>query len=280
MYTLEDISLYPFIFTLEKSILKSPKNKELYEFLIKYKIFDFKRLEEFIRMNYPLVNTQTFYKMLEKAYKTLCKLNTGQLEPQTYFFDNWNNSDYFKKLIKSTDDEVVLNDILLRNPLNIRYQKTDIDWCQVSLAKQLMNKLAVNGNNAFAECMRYVGPHKLDSLANNISLYRWQLQQVISETTTDFYGNLFFKDQDTKEKIILEDIKSIVYYLTDNGSRFLWGNMSNTDKARLIKLSLTPGLPDYIVRDNLVKLLANYTTLSEVKIGLARSRTLDKFILE
>lgn len=279
MFTLEKISLFPFIHHLA-TMLHIDYYNNLYIFLTTNKIYDFKRLEEFMRAGYPLVNNKEFYKMLEKAYKTLSRINSRQLEPQTYSSNQWLiNDNHFQQLIVFTDNAVILDDILIKNPVNARNTKSQLDWCTISFAKDLMGKITIDGKNALAEVLKNVGPTKINKIADNISLYDEQIRHIIKETPESFTGNLFFKDWNPKNQIISTEIKDIVLYLVNNGEYFMWGQMTDKAKKAFLQAVLNPKSERNVIRQNIITLLTNYTTLSEVENGLTRTRAIDKFII-
>lgn len=75
--------------------------------------------------------------------------------------------------------------------------------------------------------------------------------------------------------LVEESIKDIVEYLLDNTKEELvWGELSDLQRMRLSSASrnLNP------IRKNLVRLIANYVTLTELQNGITNTNTLSRFI--
>lgn len=283
MITLKYVTLVPEILALKCAIdtkqdyvLDREKNIELYNFLIKNKIYDYERLKEFMMMGYPILNNNYFAKKLIKAEDTVTKINLGKKDIQTYSFEAYQFSEDDLKAISFTDETTKLSDILITHPMYPNTMSTKTSELSITLAKYLAGKITVNGNNALATVIMNVGSKKVNDLANNISFYEMQLQRICASSLSHLDGNLFYKDKDEKIKLIRAELQAITAYMVENSTRFIWGNL--TDNGRKKLMSAIANDEDTIIKRNLLNILANYVTLEETQEGLIRTRAIDRFI--
>ena len=121
--------------------------------------------------------------------------------------------------------------------------------------------------------------HKIEDILKLISLYE---EQVINQSLeTDQRGiNLFTFNQEKKQKIVLEVIYDVIEYFLENTEEFIWGPLTEFQRQQLIDAKQKQSQDENSVFYNLIHIITNYTTLSELNADFIKNKTLDKFIIK
>jgi len=268
MYTLEDITLVPYIMKLSSYKYIDINSAYLYKFLTTNKIYDFKRLEEFMKLGNPLVNNKTFYKKLNQAYELLTKINNRQIQVQTYSSRKRPTS--FAKEINDTDRTTMLGEIMITHPLYSNSLPQKVKGLSIDTVEYLRSKIVLSGKNALTEVIPYVGEKRVNHFSYDLFRYREQLNRIIAEIhdKKDLLqvGNLFYKDFEEKRAVILTELNEIISYMLDNGKTFIWGNLTEPARNR-IRNAIAKN-KDSEIKEKFANMIAKFVTLSEVENGL------------
>ena len=84
-----------------------------------------------------------------------------------------------------------------------------------------------------------------------------------------------------KDKIVCAQIENIVKYIVENADVCVWGELSDAQKKRLVTAVNTySGYENQAIREKMIEVVSNYTTLSELKNDVVKQKTLDRFIIK
>lgn len=272
MFTLEDITLIPYITKIRAYSFTNKEYENIYNFLVSNSIYDFKKLEEFIKLQCPLTIKATLYKLLIKAYALLDKINSNKLETKIYSSSKLCST--FDTEITKTDFSTMVKDILITHPVYSGSIPKRISGVSIASAEYLRSKIDLSGKNALSAIWSGVGPYRLEQFSNDLARYREQLRRILNEIPKDsegkllYDGNLFYKDFDAKKDLILVDLNNILTYMLNNSSTFIWGNLDIQARKRLV--NAINSSKSSIIKTNFINMLAKFTTLEEAENGLLK----------
>ena len=145
--------------------------------------------------------------------------------------------------------------------------------------KELLGHIDYNDfQNTFTR-IRSFGSATGQKVVDAIKFYEQQVLRQAAETEERGI-NLFMLNKKEKDEIVESEIKYIAEYLIDNAKTLVWGNLTDTQKQRIMSAVLsTKG--EYTQQDKkaLINAISNYTTLSELEQGVIKKKTLDRFIV-
>ena len=70
----------------------------------------------------------------------------------------------------------------------------------------------------------------------------------------------------------------VLYLICNSNDEFVWGSLSDIQKRMLCSCALKHNSRDKIVREHLIDIISNYTTLTELEKGVTKTRVLNRFI--
>jgi len=114
-------------------------------------------------------------------------------------------------------------------------------------------------------------------IKDSINFYEQQVVRQSMERPS-FKGNLFTLNEDKKYSIVEKDYPEIIEYLVNNSLICVWGNMTQTRKEDLIRSIRGRGFASMTTRQRITRAIADYTTLSELREGIIKTKTIDRFI--
>lgn len=273
MLTLEDIDLIHYK-------TSTPFRKEHLDerfILSYYGIDNCQQLLEYIASGDAIFQKRVFQGIVNDAERLVEKLNKQGVEPIYYKEDLGDYKD-FKPLFDKTDRQLDCNVLPFYGPSVVRDCYFRLSPYNIKLAKSLLSKVGLSGQNAFCEAVDSFGPNKAQRLGNLMSFYDEQLMRIaISlDAPEDFYENLFYKDSDSKRQIVSSIYQDIILYLLEQGS------FISKINPNVLFRSLNPTCEkDLIVRNRIIRIISNYCTLEELENpNIIKDGTLNRFVNE
>lgn len=250
-----------------------------------YFFTNMRALKDACDKNPELVNSGTLngvplFKILYSVESRLEITNNKDfnVEPEIYLLEQYYGG---KGYDLTKYDKYTAGDVLITNPISY-WNSTFFDLRNLNLyeIKCLLSYTDAKGDNLL-KGVKGIGPDRINKILKLIPLYDEQLLRQYEEYYEEVYGwvstdfDLFGRNRDEKQLLVEESIKDIVEYLLDNTKEELvWGKLSDSQRMRL---SSAIGNRNPI-RKNLVRLIANYVTLTELKNGITDTDTLSRFI--
>lgn len=236
------------------------------EMLMKNKILNYQRLKEWIEHHSEL-ETSGLKGMLMNIEWELAKDN------QTYTTKGYPND-----VLEYTDQPTMSSELLLDNPIFLQITNYDlIKKLSIYELKHYLSHTNKRGSNLFVEYSKNRYQIKIENILKTISLYEEQIMNQSLETDKKEI-NLFTLNQEEKKKIVSEIINDIIQYLLENTKEFIWGPLTKFQKQQLIKAKQIQN--ENIVHSNLIQIVTDYTTLSELNADIIKNKTLDKLIVK
>ena len=130
--------------------------------------------------------------------------------------------------------------------------------------------------------MSKIANKDLDKIYSAIRLYDEQVLRQYKENIDSDEENIFLVNQMEKRNLVLEKYEEIIEYLLENSNNhsFVWGEFTPRKQVLMENTLVSKSKVASMIKDNLVNIITNYTTLSELKSDLVKSKTLDRFIIK
>jgi hypothetical protein len=170
----------------------------------------------------------------------------------------------------------------MSNPLHIPTRKQRvISLYSIADIKFLLGHLQSDLRNDFKFASGCYSKEDLVKLIEHIKFYEQQVErqaEEIKETSSYLLPtNIFEVNSIYKQDIVESQLTEIAEYLVESGNEFIWGILSDKDKIRLLNIIKQPN--NYAIK-NFINVISNYTTLNELRQGIVKKRTLDRFIVK
>ena len=286
MIKLKNVSTERLITFLKYDTTKQGDVLNAYLTLNKHSIRDYQKLKDMIENGRREFQNEFLISALESVEENVRYANQVGIEPALYTCNNYDGARVDKKTLKVTDRKNSCGVLLYKSPmLGSRTETEALMHMQINEAKDLLGKIvghskATIGNNAFIESMGRFGEFDLARLRDSINFYEAQVLRQAEETDRQ-YTNLFLLNKNEKFLLVRDEIKSIVKYLVDNAEVCVWGEFTPAEKMRIMKaVSTYSGYENQVLTTRMIDTIANYTTLSELKSGVVKQKTLDRFIIK
>lgn len=275
---------------LYSKILKRYNNAEtldILEWLNILAIFDNNEITDYQRLKDMLeeFKTNKFYRFIRNDLKSVERkvdeANMLGVKPEIYTQEWYKGTNIDDKSLNITDNETMGNVLLISNPLHVpTRQQRKVNLYSIAKIKFLLAHLQSDLRNEFKFNSGCYSKEDLVKLIELIKFYEQQVERQAKEIQENspylLPTNIFDVNNIYKQDIVESQLTEISEYLVDNGNRFIWGNLCDADKLRLLKVIKQP--KNY-ARKNFINVISNYTTLSELEEGLVKKRTLDRFIV-
>lgn len=122
-----------------------------------------------------------------------------------------------------------------------------------------------------------IGLYNLEVIKYAIKLFDEQLIRQ-NEEEHPFEADLFHLNYDEKRAIVIEELSSYIDYLETNADRCVWGD-NNKAKIRYMREALiSKSVAAIRNKERMINTFTNYTTLTELEMGVIKNKTLDRFI--
>lgn len=286
MIKLCDVSTERLITFLKYDLYKQGEVLNAYLALTKHSIKDYQTLKDMIQNGRREFKNEFLKNAVSEVEKNIEYANQLGKEPVLFTCDNYKDANVDQKTLKVTDRKNSCGVLLYKSPAIVSRGKSGaLDHIQISEAKSLLGKVTghskgCTGNNAFVEAMNRFGELDSSKIRDAINFYEKQVLRQAEETKKRGV-NLFIVNQREKQFIVREEIKSIVKYLVDNADVCVWGELSSAQKTRLMSaVTRYSGYENQLLRERMIQIITNYTTLSELQTGVVKQKTLDRFIVK
>lgn len=286
MIRLCNVSTERLISFLEYMKMKSPEMMNAYLALTNHQIKDFETLRNMVANGRREFDNDILRSAVKDVETNIEHANSLGREPILFTCDDYKDSDVFRKTLKLTDKRNLCSVLLCKSPVitgSCKYGA--LKDVRISEAKDLLGRVVAydkknTGNNAFIEKIRRFGPNEAENVRRAINFYEQQVLRQAAETRRRGV-NLFVLNKEEKEKIVSAQIENIVKYLVENADVCVWGELSNAQKNRLITAVTTySGYENQMIREKMIDVISNYTTLKELENDIVKEKTLDRFIIK
>ena len=285
MLKLENVSTLKLLNSYKRLSSKSELYRCIYEFLSINNISNYKELKELLFSNHKeLINSAIMIELMSELKRVELLIQSYDMcfkNPDIFTFDNYSHSDLDNKTISVTDSANKGDILLFSSPfLNGGARKNGVKYLSIAEIKQFLEHVEDTHLVNLLSSVRSLGPVISKRIYDSICFYEEQVLRCADETCERGI-DLFGIDRLEKREIVSSELKEICEYIVDTASILVWGELSDFQKKRLITTAMsTRG--EYIQRDRniLVDTISNYTTLSELKDGVVKKKTLDRFIVK
>lgn len=254
---------------------------DIITFFEENRINDYQKLKE----NLNKLEQNKFFKFittdLENVEKRIKEANILGVEPEIYSQEWYKGISIDDKTLNITDNKTMGSVLLVSNPLHLPTRKQRvINHYSIANLKFLLSHLQSDLRNEFKFNSRCYSKNDLEKLVELIKFYEQQVERQANEVQENSPylppTNIFEVNSVYKQDIVESQLTEIAEYLVDSGNEFIWGNLCDTDKLRLLKVIKQP---TNFARKNFINVISNYTTLNELKQGVVKKKTLDRFIV-
>jgi len=284
MIKLSDVSTERLITFLAYDNTAEGKNALLT--LEKHKIRDFQTLKNMLENGRREFSNEVFKSAIAQVEANIAHANNIGREPAIFNCNNYECSNVYSKTLKYTDEHNMCDVLICKSPaISTTGKFGALKDITIGEAKSLLSKVVAHdksstGCNAFAEKIRRFGSVEAECVRDAINFYEAQVLRQAVETKKRGI-NLFTVNKDKKEFIVRDQIKEIVKYLVDNADVCIWGELSNAQKSKLFTaVTRYTGYENQIIRQRIIDVITNYTTLSELESDVVKQKTLDRFIVK
>ena len=285
MIKLSDVSvskLYSKILNIQKNQRLSEDINDCINVLTIFRENAINNYEDLKNMLYKFENTFLYNYIksdLNAVEKRINVANMKGVEPEIYAGDWYCGVNISESILKVTDNNTNCSVLPFTSPLVCTNMKKRIlSNYSIADAKYMLGHLQSDLRNEFKFVTGCYSKEDLIRLKNLIKFYEMQVQRQYEGFEERSYPVNLFNYDDLYKAILVElQLDDIVEYLFDNGESFIWGDFSDKDKLRLLNATCQS---KHYAKNNLIDLISNYTTFSELETGAVKSRALDRFIVK
>lgn len=282
MIKLENVSTWRFLSYAKTLSSYNEGYKRVYNLLIQFGIKDYQMLKDLLDSdNKESIELRSILELeLINVENKIKDANILGMEPEIFVFDDYNSSFVDDITLQKTDKLNGGDALLIVSPIGRRGAiGGQLQQMSIEMVKYLLSHLDSDTLNNALTIKRSFGIETVKKVVEKIQLYNEQVLRQASDVRENGI-NLFFANKSMKDKIVCEQLKDIVEYILDNASECVWGKLSDTQKLKMMSAVL-PKRGECINMDKkcLIDVISNYTTLSELKQGVIKKKTLDRFIV-
>ncbi len=272
MITLKDITLHSFAST-ESSVIPSWQRT-----LENYGVYDCQTLYDLMMTRKLEFQEQKFYSIIATAAKLMGEMNSKDIDPDVYSFEQYIRGKDEKLYLQS--DAITTADRLptLRiESIEPTYKKTsNLD---IRTIRYLLGKITLEGRNGIY--LHFSPRTKIkQQCINGLIMYYEHLDRIIKTLPegSTYRGALLDKDRLEKYAIVSKNIAEIIQYLLENGDTFIWGTFSARRRKDI--LSSLQHERENANKTRIASVVTDYTTLGELKKDPLDPTVLKRFILK
>lgn len=261
MIKLSDISINNVLYGSEQRFVNLAKENNCYS------VEDLISLtKEYHKYNWDIVN-----KRIDELKLIVDKSSIKGIKPETYEYEN-NGIESVDKLNRG--------DVLLLDNPTIELQ-TKFKGLRTYSIDEIKHNLKLTdqfGRNVIGR-IRNIGPDSITKIISALKMYDEQILRQANLTEKRNY-NLFLKDKKAKNEIV-EDLYSdiIMYLIYNTEERTIWGELTESQKKLYISSVINNKKRDTIIKDRMIDIISNYTTLPELeKVVDGNRKVLKRFI--
>lgn len=261
MIKLSDISIDYVLYGSEQRFVNLAKENNCYS------IEDLISLtKEYSKYDWDIVN-----KRIDELKLIVDKSSIKGIKPETYEYEN-NGIESVDKLNRG-------DVLLLDNPtLELQTKFKGLRTYSIDEIKHNLKLTDQFGRNVIGR-IRNIGPDSITKIISALKMYDEQILRQANLTEKRNY-NLFLKDKKAKNEIV-EDLYSdiIMYLIYNTEERTIWGELTESQKKLYISSVINNKKRDTIIKDRMIDIISNYTTLPELeKVADGNRKVLKRFI--
>ena len=261
MIKLSDISINNVLYGSEQRFVNLAKENNCYS------VEDLISLtKEYTKYNWDIVN-----KRIDELKLIVDKSSIKGIKPETYEYED-NGIESVDKLNKG-------DVLLLDNPtLELQTKFKGLRTYSIDEIKHNLKLTDQFGRNVIGR-IRNIGPDSITKIISALKMYDEQILRQANLTEKRNY-NLFLKDKKAKNEIV-EDLYSdiIMYLIYNTEERTIWGELTESQKKLYISSVINNKKRDTIIKDRMIDIISNYTTLPELeKVADGNRKVLKRFI--
>lgn len=278
MLDLEDMSLYYSNIYTSAYIKNRLDVDEIINELIEIGITNYQQLKEYVDNCNNKKEIKELSLILNDAKRKIERYNEKGKPIRIY-------SSQIHENIRLIKNDLVNNcsTLILNNPISETRscEYLDLKKQSVDYVKHAISHVDLSGKNSLCN-MSWIGDKDLDKIYSAIRLYDEQVLRQYQENIDSDEENIFLVNQMEKRNLVLEQYEEIVEYLLENSNKhsFVWGEFTPRKQVLMENTLVSKSEVASMIKDNLVNIITNYTTLSELKSDLVKSKTLDRFIIK
>ena len=250
-----------------------------YQILVDNNIRDYQQLKDFLESNNQALEISGiryyFNNELRKMEQRIKRANEKEIEPKIFTFNSYQAKELDDKTINITDERNKGKVLLTSNPLILHSGIENIRKLSIAELKHYLSHLDSYKFSNEALQIPKIGSKQIQLIVDAIRFYDEQIIRQAFETEEKNI-NLFFLNKKAKNEMVEAQLKSIAEYLVDNAQLCVWGNLTPTQKKKIISLALTNN--DKKTRGSLINAISNYTTLSELENGILKEQEIPTVI--
>lgn len=261
MIKLSDISINNVLYGSEQRFVNLAKENNCYS------------VEDLISLTkeYPKYNWDIVNKRIDELKLIVDKSSIKGIKPETYEYED-NGIESVDKLNKG-------DVLLLDNPtLELQTKFKGLRTYSIDEIKHNLKLTDQFGRNVIGR-IRNIGPDSITKIISALKMYDEQILRQANLTEKRNY-NLFLKDKKAKNEIV-EDLYSdiIMYLIYNTEERTIWGELTEPQKKLYISSVINIKKRDTIIKDRMIDIISNYTTLPELeKVADGNRKVLKRFI--
>lgn len=285
MIKLENVSTKRLLDYYERSGRKNNLHKYIYAILTAANVTNYQKLKQLVFSNREeLKNSALMLELMTEVKRVEMLVSSYDMcykNPEIFTFDNYSHSDMDRDTIDVTDSNNNGDILLWKSPFLVGSSRLNqIKNLSIAEIKHLLGYVDERRLENLLSSKRGYGPAINKQVYDSICFYEEQVLRCANETS-EREINLFEIDKLEKREIVESEIKDIAEYIVDTGETLIWGDLTDNHKKRIIRAVMaTRGEYTQRDRNRLVDTISNYTTLSELKDGVVKKKTLDRFIVK
>lgn len=265
MITLKDVST-------EDLIYGYLSGKERFELNLNV-ITNYYELGEFLRKNPQWENSD----ISKKYFILVDKINSL---PSSFIPNIYNIPIYEDYGLHYNDKLVFGSSLILESPTSTnRYLSEVLKDVTIEKIKFGMTHVDFYLKNCF-EHMRYMHGRNAVKVLKGLEMYNQQIERQAQETSRRDINLFDYMLEERKARVNKEITEIIVWLIQNTSEKFVWGELTETQKKKYISAITRDFLPDLFLKNNLIDIIARYVTMSEVEEGLTKGETLKRFIIK
>lgn len=243
------------------------------DLFLKAGIVDYQKLEDFIRKNPEWKFSKTADHLFMVKERVL--VQDDEFEGTIYQIPEYSDDS-----LAYNDSLVFGSSLILNSPSSTnRLFTANLEKMTMAEIKHRLTHLNVYFKNFF-EVYSTMSPAKARKVLSALYLYNEQIERQALETSRRDI-NLFTYMYEEKRKIIEKEIIDIIaWFLQNTKEAFIWGDLSETQKKKYLSAMVRDFTPDIYLKENLIDVITNYVSMSEVEEGLTKGDTLKRFVIK
>lgn len=232
---------------------------EVHRRLLKRGIKTVQDLVDDIERN-PKKNWSEVLPELESTKIIINKYNKKGTSPEVFSIEEYKDAG-----LARTDSFNIGESLLIYSPTSERCCRiTKLNKMKIEDIKRMITTCTSAGDNYLIYALKNIGRSTAPRIVNAVNLYTEQVERQALLTAARG-GNVFTFQQGKKKKIVRELYPDIIVYLMEHTSEFVWGELSDFQRAQFISSITNNKKMDQIIRSRMIQIISDYTTLPELE---------------